>query len=282
MKVTLLVENNSLFNRFLNAEHGYSAWIEDEGVKVLYDTGYSDKFIRNAEDLGIDLRQADYVIISHAHYDHCGGVKYLLKHYNESAMFRKPVFMVSHPDFFLKKFEFNWSVPLSLDVDREALDEFFDVRIVSEPVWLTKNLVYMGTTEVSNAFEREFPQSGKVFRNGDWQDDFVIEDTQIAYRHKNGEEMTIIASCAHYGICNIVEYAKKLTGAKKVHTYLGGSHLRSDETSANQMAKTCEYIRNNPIENFHICHDTDLPCKLQLAAVNPILESGVGLVVKND
>ncbi len=280
MKTTLLLENNSLFNRFLNAEHGYSAWIEDEAVKVLYDTGYSDKYIKNAQELGIDLRAADYVIISHAHYDHCGGLKYLLQYYRDHAMARKPVLLVAHPDFFLKKFEFNWSVSLSLDVDREELDKYFDVRISPEPVWLTKNLVFMGMTEVSNTFEREFPQSGKVFKNNAWTDDYCIEDTQLVYRHHNGEDMTIVASCAHYGICNIIEYAKKLTGANKVHTYLGGSHLRSDEISENQMAKTCAYLQANPIANFHICHDTDLPCKLRLASVNPILDSGVGLVVE--
>ncbi|NLW58842.1 MAG: hypothetical protein GX073_00645 [Firmicutes bacterium] len=61
MKVTLLQENNSLFGRYLSAEHGFSAWIEDGPIKILYDCGFSDKFIQNAEALGIDLRTADYV-----------------------------------------------------------------------------------------------------------------------------------------------------------------------------------------------------------------------------
>ena len=59
MKITLLLENNSLFGKYLNAEHGFSAWVEDEDVKVLYDFGFSDKFIHNAEALGIDLCTAD-------------------------------------------------------------------------------------------------------------------------------------------------------------------------------------------------------------------------------
>ncbi len=282
MKTTLLLENNSLFNRFLNAEHGYSAWIEDEDIKVLYDTGYSDKFIKNAEALGIDLRKADYVIISHGHYDHCGGLKYLIKHYRDTAMARKPVLLLSHPDILLKKYEFNWKVSLGMDVDLDVLQQFFHVRFSSEPVWLTKNLVFMGMTAVSNSFEREFPQTAKVLKDGRWQDDFVIEDTQLAYRHKNGEDVSVVASCAHYGICNIIEYAKKLTGASRIHTYLGGSHLRSDETSENQMAKTAEYVGKAQIRNFYICHDTDFPCKLRLAQVSSVREAGVGLVVECD
>ena len=280
MKTTLLLENNSLFNRYLNAEHGYSAWIEDEDVKILYDTGYSDKFIKNAEALGIDLRKADYVVISHGHYDHCGGLKYLIKHYRDTAMAHKPILLLSHPDILLKKYEFNWKVSLGLDVDLDVLQQFFNVKFSAEPVWLTQNLVFMGMTAISNSFEREFPQTAKRLKDGKWEDDYVLEDTQLAYRHKNGEDVSIVASCAHYGICNIIEYAKKLTGAKNVHTYLGGSHLRSDETSENQMAKTAEFIGRTGIKKFFICHDTDFPCKLRLAQVAPILEAGVGLVVE--
>lgn len=281
MKVTLLLENHSLFNKFYNAEHGYSAWIEDENVKVLYDTAYSDKFIRNAQEMGIDLRTADYVIISHGHYDHCGGLKYLIKYYEENAMYRKPVLLMTTPDIMLPKYQFEWNVPLGMDVSMEALERFFEVRFVSGPLWLTKHLVYMGVTEITNTFEREFPQSPKVLRDGQWCDDFVPEDTQLAYLHGNGRDITVVAACAHYGICNIMEYAKKITGGAHIHTYLGGSHLRSDEVSQHQMDKTCDYVRKEGIERFYICHDTDLPCVIQLANACPAMEAGVGLVVES-
>jgi 7,8-dihydropterin-6-yl-methyl-4-(beta-D-ribofuranosyl)aminobenzene 5'-phosphate synthase len=90
MKATLLLENHSLFNQYYNAEHGFSAWVEDEDVKVLFDTGYSDKFIKNAEEMKIDLRTADYVIISHNHNDHSGGLKYLISITATTRCFRKP------------------------------------------------------------------------------------------------------------------------------------------------------------------------------------------------
>ena len=72
-------------------------------------------------------------------------------------------------------------------------------------------------------------------------------------------------------------HAQKLAGAKKVHTYLGGSHLRSDEVPQAQMDKTCEYVHKEQIERFYICHDTDLPCVIQLANACPAMEAGVGL-----
>ena len=282
MKVTLPLENNSLFDKYLNAEHGYSAWIEDEDIKVLYDCGYSDKFIKNAGDLKIDLRTADYVVISHGHYDHSWGFKYLIKYYREMAMARKPILLFAHRDILLKKYAFDLDKPVGMDVDLEVMEKFFDVRFVSEPLWLTKNLCYMGITEISNNFEREFPQAPKKLKEGKWIEDFVIEDTQFAYKHKSSDEVSVVAACAHYGICNIMEYAKKITGRNKINTYLGGSHLRIEEISKNQLEKTCEYVRKTGIKNFYICHDTDIACKFALANSNPILEAGVGLTVECD
>jgi 7,8-dihydropterin-6-yl-methyl-4-(beta-D-ribofuranosyl)aminobenzene 5'-phosphate synthase len=279
MKATLLLENHSLFNKYYNAEHGFSAWVEDEDVKVLFDTGYSDKFIKNAEEMKIDLRTADYVVISHNHNDHSGGLKYLVQYYRDHAMCRKPVLLMAHPEIMLRRYQFEEDYCEGMDVSLEVMEKYFDVRFVQEPLWLTKNLVYMGITKISNDFERSFAQGAKKLANGKWEDDYVIEDTQLAYRHKNGREASVIAACAHYGICNIMEYAKKLTGAAHIHTYLGGSHLRSEEVPEPQMDKTCEYVKKEQINRFYICHDTDLPCVIRLANACPAMEAGVGLVV---
>ena len=280
MKITLLLENNSLFGKYLNAEHGFSAWVEDEDVKVLYDFGFSDKFIHNAEALGIDLRTADYVILSHGHRDHSWGLKHLLRYYDERAMARKPIFIYSTEDLFCKKFNFIKSRAAGIDVDREILDRYFRVCPSSDPMWLTKNLCFMGAVEPSNDFERKVPQVQKKFKNGEWMPDLVDEDSQLAYRHENGRDVSIVAGCGHYGVCNIMEYAKKITGAKHIHTYVGGSHLRIDEVPQSQVDKTCDYIRAQDLRQFYICHDTDLHCKLALWQVVEPLEVGTGLVVE--
>ena len=41
--------------------------------KILFDAGYSDIFIKNAEKLGIDLTETDTVVLSHGHNDHTWG-----------------------------------------------------------------------------------------------------------------------------------------------------------------------------------------------------------------
>ena len=282
MKVTLLMENTSLFTRYLNAEHGFSAWIEDEDIKVLYDFGFSDKFIKNAEDLDIDLRTVDYVILSHCHRDHSGGLKYLLKYFTDNAMPKKPVFLVSEEGIFAKRYNFIKNHSSGFDVSRELIEKHFTFKVVSEPMKLTNNLWFMGITEKTNDFEHITPQVAKKLDHGKWIDDVVDEDTQLCYLHKNKKDVSVIAACAHYGICNIMEYAKKITGANHVDTYLGGSHLRIDEVTQHQLDKTCEYVGQQNIKNFYICHDTDQHCKLALWNTTPSKEAGVGLVVKCD
>ena len=160
------------------------------------------------------------------------------------------------------------------------LDRYFRVCPSSDPMWLTKNLCFMGAVEPSNDFERKVPQVQKKFKNGEWMPDLVDEDSQLAYRHENGRDVSIVAGCGHYGVCNIMEYAKKITGAKHIHTYVGGSHLRIDEVPQSQVDKTCDYIRAQDLRQFYICHDTDLHCKLALWQVVEPLEVGTGLVVE--
>ena len=78
MKWTVLSDNRCK-DCFLSTEHGLSILLQTERYKILLDTGASDVFIRNAEQLGIDLSDVDYVFISHGHSDHAGGLRYLLE-----------------------------------------------------------------------------------------------------------------------------------------------------------------------------------------------------------
>lgn len=73
MKIRNLIENTQGAEGPL-CEHGLSFYIETEKHRLLVDTGATDAFLRNAQQLGVDLEQVDTVIISHGHYDHGGGL----------------------------------------------------------------------------------------------------------------------------------------------------------------------------------------------------------------
>ena len=73
MQIINLVENE-LGDSGCEAAHGLSFYIETENHKLLFDTSPSELVLRNAEKLGVDLKNVDTVILSHGHYDHSGGI----------------------------------------------------------------------------------------------------------------------------------------------------------------------------------------------------------------
>lgn len=49
MKITVLAENNSRIDNYLLAEPALSLFVEADNKKILFDTGYSDVFLKNAK-----------------------------------------------------------------------------------------------------------------------------------------------------------------------------------------------------------------------------------------
>lgn len=69
MQLTVLVDNNTLIDRYYLGEPGVAYYLEDGDVRILFDVGYSDIFLRNAQALGIDLSRLQQVVLSHGHND---------------------------------------------------------------------------------------------------------------------------------------------------------------------------------------------------------------------
>ena len=78
MKITTLIENTTISPR-LTAEHGLSLFVEAAGHTFLFDAGQSVAFADNAGRLHIDLRRAEFAVLSHGHYDHGGGMTRFLE-----------------------------------------------------------------------------------------------------------------------------------------------------------------------------------------------------------
>jgi 7,8-dihydropterin-6-yl-methyl-4-(beta-D-ribofuranosyl)aminobenzene 5'-phosphate synthase len=63
----------------LTMDWGFAALVEYGGKRILFDTGNNaKKFEHNVKALGVDLRNLDFVVISHRHADHTSGLNYLL------------------------------------------------------------------------------------------------------------------------------------------------------------------------------------------------------------
>ncbi len=276
MKLTVLVDNNTLIDRYLLGEPAVSFLIEEDGKKVLFDVGYSDVFIRNANKLSLGLLDVDYLVLSHCHLDHTWGLIPLVRMHTESMIEGLPVKrakLVTHPATFMSRQGPGMPEIGSL-LTQETLSAFFDVSLSSEPVWLTKRLVFLGEIERKNDFEAKDP-IGTVMENGARVADFIPEDSALAYKSESG--LVIITGCSHAGICNIVEYARKVCKTDEVQDIIGGFHLQDPRQE--QLQGTLNYMQQLQPKEVHACHCTDLRSKIELGKVVNLQEVGSGLVL---
>jgi 7,8-dihydropterin-6-yl-methyl-4-(beta-D-ribofuranosyl)aminobenzene 5'-phosphate synthase len=78
-RVTILYDSFGK-NPTLTMDWGFAALVEYGGKRILFDTGNNAQlFEHNAKAVGVDLRNLDFVVMSHRHGDHMGGLAYLLK-----------------------------------------------------------------------------------------------------------------------------------------------------------------------------------------------------------
>lgn len=79
LTIKVLLENHKAagVDNALKARPGLSLLVQDESTSILFDTGPDDSFLQNASTMRIDLSDISAVVLSHGHYDHCGGVPWL-------------------------------------------------------------------------------------------------------------------------------------------------------------------------------------------------------------
>ena len=274
MKIKVLIDNNTLVDRYFLGEPGVCYYLECEGKKMLFDLGYSHAFLDNGIKMGIDFLDLDAIVISHSHLDHTWGMEPLLKHFNEALMegrtYKRPS-LIAHPDIFVPR-SFNGMDEFGMNVSADKVFKYMEDNLTKEPIWITENLVFLGQIPRFNDFESK-ESIGKIIVDNSPKDDFSLDDSALCYKTENG--LVIITGCSHSGICNIMDYAKKVCGDDRIFDVVGGFHLQNPTDI--QLNGTLEYFQESNIKSIHACHCTDLKSKIALSNVVEIAEVGVGL-----
>lgn len=237
MKITILTDNFA-GARFLS-EHGLSYLIEYDDVRLLWDTGATDVFLQNAKKLNLNIDEVEMVVLSHGHWDHGDGLKFL-----------KNKTLITHPNSFIKRYRRINNEYIGLNQIIEQVKQNFNLILSEKPYFINENIVFLG--EISRKFDFEKWNTPYVDEFG--KEDFIPDDSALAIVQKDG--LVIVAGCSHSGICNIIEYAKSVTGIDKIKAVIGGFHLKK---SNNQTKKTIEYFKENNIEQIYPSHCTQLP-----------------------
>jgi 7,8-dihydropterin-6-yl-methyl-4-(beta-D-ribofuranosyl)aminobenzene 5'-phosphate synthase len=272
MQLTVLVDNTT--NRQnLKAEAGLSFYIEDRETKILFDTGESSLFLENAKFLDINVFDVNYIVLSHGHHDHSWGLNYLLQNDKNSSLRCSMPVLLAHPLAFNHRIKENKD--LGLNMSEEDLGEFSILSKSTVPVWLTDRLVFLGEIERKFTYEGTHTIGQMITKNG-IRDDFMHDDTALAYKSSQG--LVIITGCSHSGICNIVEQAKVICKDDRIHTIIGGLHLRNP--SSEQLIGTLDYFTKTNVQKLYACHCTDLSSRIYLAQLGNLHEVSVGLTLE--
>ncbi len=221
------------------SEHGLSFLIEVDHIRILFDTGASDLFIRNAEKIGIDLGDVDAIVLSHGHFDHGDGLQYVDGNT-----------LVCHPGCFVKRYRKEGGVNLGLALTKKEIERKFKLKTSRDPLRLSEHLYFLGEIPRVNDFEAI---STRYMLEGG-EEDHVIDDSGLACITDKG--LVVVSGCAHSGICNIIEHAKKVTGMEQVEAVIGGFHLGAIDR---QTKKTIQYMNDHKIPGLFPSHCTRDP-----------------------
>lgn len=246
VKLTILCDDSLIKPLF--SEHGFSVLVEkDSESAMLFDTGASDVFLRNARILKKDLTKVEKIIISHGHYDHAGGLKYL------SEIGKSFTVCVKEETFIPK-----YSGERFAGIDWQDLKTSFHFLLVKEKVQeISRNIYIFGPVEMKNDFEEPEPnfyvaQAGKRTR------DFFSEELNLVI--DQGDGVILITGCAHRGIVNTVEDTIKTFG-KRIKILIGGFHLY--KSSVQKIEKVKDALRVFKIDRIFPYHCTgELATKL--------------------
>lgn len=217
MKVVVLIDNNPDPDGKYLTEHGVSIYFEADGLKWLFDVGASTAFAINARKMGIDIRKVDYLILSHAHRDHTGGLDYFLRKNKKARVLMAP--LVEGELFISYRKNIYHNITLDHSVIRNHSERFdfanTDLQL-SENVAFIRHIPAIETLPKANCLL--FQSDGF----GEHPDDFNHE---IALKVRTPNGIVVLSGCSHHGLLNILQAATQGTKVEKVAAIIGGTHL---------------------------------------------------------
>lgn len=234
LKITTLVDNYALFGSRFWAEHGLSFLIEADSEKILFDTGQSKEVIaHNLEKLNEDLSDLNYIVLSHGHYDHTGGLEEVARRIGNAKVF-------AHPNIFDEKYvkRDGKYIRIGIPFDIDDLKNSFNFHLNEEGSEIIKGIRTTGQIPRITEFEH-VPKRFYIKKNDTYINDNIIDDQALILETQNG--IMVILGCTHSGLINTLYHIKGITGKNEFWGLIGGVHLWSaEEEQLKRTAKALE------------------------------------------
>ncbi len=212
---------------------------EGKSESFLFDTGGSSKIIiNNSRIMGLDLSEVEFVVLSHGHYDHFGGLLSVIE-----AVGKTGLPLIVHEDMFKVRGTSSRDGTIRKYPEFPSKTKLESTQLVftKQPfLSATKQICVTGEIPRKTSFENGLMQH-QTIANGSWQLDSLIVDDRAIVMNVKDKGLVIISGCAHAGIINTINYAKQVTGVETVYSVMGGFHLAG---------KTFETIIKSTVEEL--------------------------------
>jgi len=236
VKITLLV--NHVEKRGFQAEFGLSLLLDYRNGKYLFDTGAGAALAPNLARLGIAPKSIKRVILSHGHCDHTGGLAELSPQAIYACQGVTMPHFSRHDD---GKIHLLTMPERSKNVLKEC--KFHNVSAFQE---IGKGIFLTGP----------IPRTTAEDCGGDF-----YHDAACTIKDEIPEETALLTAggilvtgCCHAGILNTLFLCEKIHPEIKIHTIVGGLHLR--HASPARLNLTAAYLRRIKLRRCALLHCT--------------------------
>ena len=222
----------------LSIEHGLSILLETERYRILLDTGASDVFIKNAEQLGVELSTIDYVFISHGHSDHAGGLRYFLEQNTKAKV-------IVSPDAMSGKFYSKRGILHSITSEWPEIDDD-RLILINQTCEIAEGLHVIAHIPETHPM----PKGNQNLYVQDAHGEYIHDD----FRHELAlyTDGLLFTGCAHSGLENILAACPW-----PVHTVVGGFHLLDGQETDDEIKALAQRLKTNyPETQFYTSHCT--------------------------
>jgi len=257
MRVTCVVDDAVCDHSLFWGEHGLAFLIETESGCVLFDTGQSGTvLLHNLKLLGTEPEAINALAISHAHYDHSGGLPALLDH-----VARIPLH--AHLDLFRERFSRREGVTKSvgLPLDREALEQGLELQLSAAPTEILPGVWTTG--EITDRPEPEGSSDHHLVRGPEmegWEPDPYRDDMALVLQ--TGSGLVVLCGCCHAGLLNTLAHVRRTFGID-ITAVVGGTHLlHADEA---HLRRVIEVLRELGVPRLYLNHCTGQRAYVTLA-----------------